>query len=86
MVAASPQLRLHEVKRTFLELRRVFEPSRILTPRLSDLEGDVRKIADVLDEAYEILRDSARRERYRRANGSAPRPPREAFGPRGARA
>jgi hypothetical protein len=63
----------YEVKRAFLELRRVFEPSRILTPRLSDLEGDVRKIADVLDEAYEILRDSARRERYRRAIELAPR-------------
>ena len=63
----------YEVKRAFLELRRVFEPSRILTPRLSDLTGDVRKIADVLDEAYEILRDSARRERYRRAIELAPR-------------
>ena len=65
----------YEVKRAFLELRRVFEPSRILTPRLSDLADDVRKIADVLDEAYEILRDSARRERYRRAIELAPRSP-----------
>jgi hypothetical protein len=41
--------------------------SRILTPGIADLNDDVRKIASVLDEAYEILRDSARRERYRRA-------------------
>jgi hypothetical protein len=57
----------YEVRRAFLELRRAFEPSRILTPEVADLSGDVRKIAAVLDEAYEILRDNARRERYRRA-------------------
>ena len=44
-----------------------FEPSKILTPQLADLQSDVRKIASVLDDAYEILRDGARRERYRRA-------------------
>ena len=63
----------YEVKRAFLELRRAFEPSRILTPQLVDLQADVRKIATVLDEAYEILRDSARRERYRRAIEAIPR-------------
>jgi hypothetical protein len=57
----------YEVRRAFLELRRTFEPARILTPRLADLGNDVRKIAVVLDEAYEILKDAARRERYRRA-------------------
>jgi hypothetical protein len=57
----------YEVRRAFLELRRAFEPARILTPRLADLNADVRKITTVLDEAYEILKDSARRERYRRA-------------------
>jgi hypothetical protein len=63
----------YEVKRAFLELRRAFEPSRLLTPALADLVADVRKIASVLDEAYEILRDGARRERYRRAIDAAPR-------------
>jgi len=61
----------YEVRRAYLELRRGFEPSRILTPAIADLEGDVRTITLVLDEAYEILRDGARRERYRRALGDA---------------
>ncbi len=63
----------YEVKRAFLELRRAFEPSRLLTPALADLVLDVRKIASVLDEAYEILRDTARRDRYRRAIDATPR-------------
>jgi hypothetical protein len=57
----------YEVRRAFLDLRRAFEPARILTPQIADLSQDVRKIANVLDEAYEILKDNARRERYRRA-------------------
>jgi hypothetical protein len=63
----------YEVKRAFLELRRTFEPSKLLTPSLGDLVDDVRKIASVLDEAYEILRDEGRRERYRRAIEAVPR-------------
>jgi len=62
----------YEVRRAFLELRRAFEPARLLTPRLLDLASDVRKIVEVLEEAYEILRDGPRRERYRRAIGVAP--------------
>lgn len=62
----------YEVRRAFVELRRAFEPSRILTPRLVDLSDDVRKIIVVLEEAYEILRDNARRERYRRAIDARP--------------
>ena len=62
----------YEVRRAFIELRRTFEPARILTPRLLDLTEDVRKIVLVLEEAYEILRDSARRERYRRAIDARP--------------
>jgi len=63
----------YEVKRAFLELRRTFEPSKLLTPALGDLVNDVRKIALVLDEAYEILRDVGRRDRYRRAIDASPR-------------
>jgi hypothetical protein len=63
----------YEVKRAFLELRRTFEPSKLLTPALGDLVDDVRKIAVVLDEAYEILRDAGRRERYRKAIDASPR-------------
>jgi hypothetical protein len=62
----------YEVRRAFLELRRAFEPSRVLTPRIADLADDVRKISTVLEEAYEILSDNARRERYRRAIFAAP--------------
>jgi hypothetical protein len=62
----------YEIRRAFIELRRGFEPSRILTPRLLDLSDDVRKIIVVIEEAYEILRDNARRERYRRAIDARP--------------
>jgi len=62
----------YEIRRAFIELRRAFEPSRILTPRLLDLGDDVRKIIVVIEEAYEILRDNARRERYRRAIDARP--------------
>jgi len=62
----------YEVRRAFVELRRAFEPSRILTPRLAELADDVKKIIAVLEEAYEILRDGARRERYRRAIDARP--------------
>jgi hypothetical protein len=62
----------YEVRRAFVELRRTFEPTRILSPRLLDLEADVRKIVVVLEEAYEILRDVTRRERYRRAIDARP--------------
>ncbi len=62
----------YEVRRAFVELRRTFEPTRILTPRLLDLADGIRKIVVVLEEAYEILRDGARRERYRRAIDARP--------------
>ena len=62
----------YEVRRAYLELRRSFEPARLLTPALEDLSGPLRTIVAVLDEAYEILRDPARRERYRRALGDEP--------------
>jgi hypothetical protein len=62
----------YEVRRAFLELRRTFEPARILTAEVADLAPDVRKITDVLEEAYEILKDAARRERYRLAIEAVP--------------
>jgi hypothetical protein len=62
----------YEIRRAFLELRRAFEPSRVLTPEVVDLANDVRTIVLVLEEAYEILKDAARRERYRRAIETAP--------------
>lgn len=62
----------YEVRRAYLELRRAFEPSRVLTAATADLADDMRLIVEVLDEAYEILRDSTRRERYRRAIEAGP--------------
>jgi hypothetical protein len=62
----------YEVRRAFLELRRAFEPSRVLTSETADLADDMRKITFVLEEAYEILKDAARRERYRRAIEATP--------------
>jgi hypothetical protein len=62
----------YEVRRAFFEMRRAFDPSRLLTPEVADLADDVRKITAVLEEAYEILKDAARRERYRRAIQAVP--------------
>ena len=62
----------YEVRRAFLELRRAFDPSRLLVPEVADLADDVRKITMVLEEAYDILKDAARRERYRRAIEAVP--------------
>jgi hypothetical protein len=65
----------YEVRRAFLELRRAFDPSRLVSAELGDLAEDVLKIATVLEEAYEILKDSARRARYRRAIEGPPQAP-----------
>ena len=62
----------YEIRRAYLELRRAFEPSRVLTGATADLAGDVQLVIEVLDEAYEILREPHRRERYRRAIEAGP--------------
>jgi hypothetical protein len=62
----------YELRRAFLELRRTFDPHRLLTPEVADLAEDVRQITSVLEEAYDILKDAARRERYRRAIEATP--------------
>jgi hypothetical protein len=64
----------YEIRRAFLELRRAFDSSRLLSSEVVDLADDVRKITGVLEEAYEILKDAARRERYRRAIETVPEP------------
>jgi hypothetical protein len=63
----------YDIRRAYLELRREFEPSRVLTAATADLRDDAQLIVEVLDEAYEILREERRRERYRRALEAAPR-------------
>ncbi|MCL2825332.1 MAG: DnaJ domain-containing protein, partial [Polyangiaceae bacterium] len=62
----------YEIRRAYLEARRAFEPSRLLTARTAELVDDARLIVEVLDEAYELLRDETRRERYRRAVEAVP--------------
>lgn len=62
----------YEIKRAFLELRRTFEPSRLLSAQTVDLHDDVTLILEVVEEAFDILRDDRRRDRYRRAIEAGP--------------
>jgi hypothetical protein len=72
LLGISKEATSYEIKRAYLALRRVFEPSRLLTAQTADLHDDVVLIVEVLDEAYDILRDGHRRERYRRAIEAGP--------------
>ena len=60
----------YQIRHAYLDLRREFDPSRLLTAGTADLRDDVTVIVEVLDEAYDVLRDATRRERYRRALGA----------------
>jgi hypothetical protein len=62
----------YDIKRSYLELRRQFDPGQVLRPNTLDLQQDVDTILELLDEAYDILRDQHRRERYRRAIEAVP--------------
>jgi xanthine/CO dehydrogenase XdhC/CoxF family maturation factor len=62
----------YDIRRAFTSLRKEFDPAHILTPFTADLAEDVQLILEILDEAYEILRDAVRRERYRRALEDSP--------------
>jgi DnaJ-like protein/uncharacterized protein DUF4388 len=62
----------YDIRRSYVELRRQFDPRLVLRVGTLDLQDDVDTILEVLDEAYEILRDQQRRERYRRAIESTP--------------
>ncbi|NUP08598.1 MAG: hypothetical protein HOW73_21325 [Polyangiaceae bacterium] len=62
----------YEIKRAFLDLRRAFEPTRLLTATTVDLHDEVTLILEVVEEAFDILRDERRRERYRRAIEAGP--------------
>ncbi|PIE06237.1 MAG: hypothetical protein CSA75_00575, partial [Sorangium cellulosum] len=62
----------YEIRRAYLESRRAFEPTKILTAETADLLDDARLIVEVLDEAFELLREEPRRERYRKALEAAP--------------
>jgi curved DNA-binding protein CbpA len=62
----------YDIRRAFTTLRRELEPSQILTSRTADLADVVVEIISVLEEAYQILSDQRRRERYRRAIEATP--------------
>jgi hypothetical protein len=62
----------YDLRRAYQALRRDLDPERVLTAATVDLRGDVDSILEVIDEAYDILRDPVRRERYRRALERAP--------------
>ncbi|MEJ7728726.1 MAG: DnaJ domain-containing protein [Polyangiaceae bacterium] len=62
----------YEVKRAYLAMRRAYEPARVLTAATADLAEPLRTVVEVLDEAYEVLREPHRRERYRRAIEAGP--------------
>jgi hypothetical protein len=62
----------YDIRRSYVELRRQFDPAEVMRQSTLDLQEDLETILEVLDEAYEILRDQQRRERYRRAIESSP--------------
>jgi len=62
----------YDIRRAYTALRREFEPSRVLTSTNADLGDVVDEIVEVLEEAYEILSDQRRRDRYRRAIEASP--------------
>jgi hypothetical protein len=62
----------YEIRRAYLELRRSLEPSRLLTAATADLAEPLQLVVEVLDEAYEILKEPHRRDRYRRAIEAGP--------------
>jgi hypothetical protein len=62
----------YEIHRAYVELRRTFLPSRALTAATADMADDLDLILEVLDEAHDVLRDPARRDRYRRAIEGVP--------------
>ena len=62
----------YDIRRAYGSLRDEYDPSRILTSETVDLRDDVELILEVLAEAFEILEDDLRRERYRRALDASP--------------
>ena len=62
----------YDIRRAYTALREEFEPGRILTGESADLREEVDLILEVLAEAFEILEDDLRRDRYRRALDAHP--------------
>ncbi len=54
----------HDIRRAFLAQRRTFEPTQMAGAKQTE---DARLIVRVLEEAYQVLHDPPRRERYLKA-------------------
>lgn len=63
----------YDVHRAYTELREELNPTRVVTAATADLRDDVDAILFIVEEAYQILSDDLRRERYRRALEASPR-------------
>lgn len=72
LLGLTPHATAYDIRRAYLDLKRTFQPSALMAPAISDLREDLDLICTVLDEAYDILHDHTRRERYRRALLSSP--------------
>jgi hypothetical protein len=59
----------YEIRGAYLRLRNDFATHRLDALGLATRRRDVEQVLFVLDEAYEVLRDETKRERYRRAIG-----------------
>jgi hypothetical protein len=57
----------YEVRGAYLRLKNEFSTQRLETLGLAARRKDVEKVLFVLEEAYEVLRDESKRDRYRRA-------------------
>ena len=62
----------YDIRRAYAALSEEYDPARILDSENIDLRDDVELILEVLAEAFEILEDDLRRERYRRALDASP--------------
>jgi hypothetical protein len=78
ILGLTPDATAYDIRRAYVELKRTFHAGRAADPAIADLREDIELIATVLDEAYDILHDHTRRERYRRALLSVPQPNRDA--------
>jgi hypothetical protein len=72
VLGVTRQATSYEIRRAWLEMRKAYEPSRLLTAATADLADDVRTLIEVIEEAWEALRDPTRRERYRAALEACP--------------
>ncbi|MFO8071123.1 MAG: DUF4388 domain-containing protein [Polyangia bacterium] len=72
ILEVAPAASGHETRKAYRRLRGLFAPERFAVEDLADLRTDAEVIRTILDEAYEILRDPARREAYRQALEEGP--------------